>query len=366
MADLKKRFENFKQSRFWAISKKVLVGLSFAFNAVILLLLLVGLSSCGARPTFAADSSSDSSSVVPSPGGTLSLRYDMGNAGLNASVDLPQGTNAQIGGAAYLTYDPVSAKVGYRRTSYTSADKIPTPIWRSSDLGLLLWNVRSTSESPIGLGQMPYVSFAFVPYNEYYDTSLVTFTPTPEDNPAYGSSSSSKVYSWYLGFVPFTIGSVFGNSDVSPTAYYDGYPSPVSFSPSVMTISGENSAVSKALGLSYQFRFLQESTASVYLSGLYVDLVVTPSNESAIEDYFNLGYNNGRQDGYNTGYGEGVEFGKASAQPINTFSSLLSNAFDSISSILNLDLFGLSLGTWLFIPVTIGLVFVVLRIFNHG
>ena len=366
MADLKKRFENFKQSRFWAISKKVLIGLSFAFNAVILLLLLVGLSSCGARPTFAADSSSDDSSVFPSPGGTLSLRYDMGNAGLSSSVDLPVGTNQQIGGATYLTYDSTASKVGYRYTNYAATDKIPAPSWKASDLGLLIWNVRSTGTEPIGLSNMPYVSFAFIPYQEYYDISLVTLTPTPEDNPAYNFTTSSKVYHWYLGYVPFTIGSVFGTSEVSPSSYYSNYPTPVSFSPSVVTVSGGNSVITKVFGLSFQYRFLDYRVASVYLSALYVDLVVTPSNESAIEDYYNFGYNTGREDGYNTGYGEGVEFGKASAQPINTFSSLLANAFDSISSILNLDLFGLSLGTWLFIPVTIGLVFVVLRIFNHG
>lgn len=365
MADLKKRFEKIKQSRFWAIFKKVFVGLSFVFNAVILLLLLVGLSSCGVRPVFASDSSLADSSLEPSPGGTLNLRYDMGNAGLNASVSLPVGTNSQIGGATYLTYDSTTAKVGYRYTPYTSTDPIPSPTWQSSDLGLLIWNIRSVNSSAIGLNNMPYCSFVFVPYTEYYNVTLLSLKPTAFNNPAY-EGVDYPVYSWWLGSCQFSIGSTFGTSPVSPIKDYTGYPSAVSFTPSVVSVAGSDASDIRVSGVTQGIRFHDEATASVYLSALYVDLVVTPSAESAIEDYYNLGFNTGRNEGYTIGYSEGYESGVASGSPVTTFSSLLSNSFDSISSILNLDLFGLTLGTWLFIPVTVGLIFLVLRLFNHG
>lgn len=421
MADLKKRFEKFRQSRFWAISKKVLIGLSFAFNFVILFLLLVGLASCGARPSFAADipSAGTPSSDLPSVSNPLHLDDDLGDSRYQVVVadsgtyyrlphSVPGIDSFSFGyfdGSKFVASNrPINVGVGggtpstftvIDESSYavTVPDMPAVPTWL--DVGTTFYL------DFVSGGGVEWTSarskYSVLAYTIKF--GLVTWPAV--DGYASGcyliSSDSVEYY-------PFPVASIGGNFT---TARFDSglFAPPVGVSLTSKGASGWNGTlhltrlidyVSSSGWQRYGFNtaqtstiepfsdltpFLPTSTSLVSPFKLQVSLFLPSSLQlnnpvatyydwlgygADLDEVYNDGYGAGYESGYNVGYGDGVEEGIANAGPVTTFSSLLANAFDSISSILNLDLFGLSLGTWLFIPVTIGLVFVVLRIFNHG
>ena len=421
MADLKKRFEKFKQSRFWAISKKVLIGLSFAFNAVILLLLLVGLSSCGARPTFAADfpSAGAPSTDIPPVSNPLGLSDDLGEAWYQVVVadsgtyyrlpnSVPGFDSFSFGyfdGSKFVSSNrPINVGVGGGTPStFTAIDESPYKVTIPDMPGLPTWLDDGTTFylDFVKGGGVQWSStrskYSILAYSIKF--GLVTW-PAVDGFAAGCYLISSDSVEYY----PFPVASIGGN--FTAARFNSGlFAPPVGVSLTSKGASGWNGTlhltrmISREPSVGYQFygfntaqtstiepfsdltSYLPTSASLVSPFKLEVSLFLPSSlhlnNPVAtyydwqgygadLDEVYNDGYGSGYESGYNVGYGEGVEAGAASASPITTFSSLLSNAFDSISSILNLDLFGLSLGTWLFIPVTIGLVFVVLRIFNHG
>ena len=81
---------------------------------------------------------------------------------------------------------------------------------------------------------------------------------------------------------------------------------------------------------------------------------------------YELGYADGASDGYENGYDVGVEVGKAESTPINSFMGTFSGAFNAVAGILNLEIFGIPLSTFLFIPLAVMLILFVVGLFKAG
>lgn len=102
------------------------------------------------------------------------------------------------------------------------------------------------------------------------------------------------------------------------------------------------------------------SSVTYYFDAWYLqDLGVSSSWTNGNSEGYTEGYNDGELDGYTQGYDEGYDYG-VNNPPMT---SLFTTAFNSISSIFNIALFGgLTLGTVIVAPIAVSLLWFILGI----
>lgn len=395
---MKDFFTKLKASKFWGLFKKACVWCSFGLNLLFVVLLLIGFSKPSAKMVAAA--SSEPSVSLPAFNKHASIEKFWG------SYDYPSFAAPDVAlssGSAFTGYGLPYGRYSVDRYqfNFTSFDantvkevKFPSTYyhWMNGHLvpvaqseldyddvyftvtpSLYLWFHTSGPVKIISPYASATVSATYplkgfpgydVLYLDWTFTGSVLFffngsSSGVSENvltPPSSTSFSKPPIDWFPNTALYPDLAYWDKS--SPFGYVTSSTEPVKSPVCVLTQSGGTS-----------FQWTDWTAEQVYslslLSVPYGDFVFYyPDNVigNTVDGAFDDGYNSG----YEAGYGLGKEAGKAEASPITSFSGIISNAFDSLSSILNLDLFGLSLGTWLFIPVVVGLIFLVLRIFNHG
>lgn len=124
-------------------------------------------------------------------------------------------------------------------------------------------------------------------------------------------------------------------------------------------------------------------------NGNYEYINIVPTNKNVFDDYIKDAYNKGHAEGYQTGfddawetaYNTGKEFGlnqgydkgynagyangiaESDEGVANGVFGMLGNAFTSVSSILNIEVFeNITIGTFLLVPLTIAIIFTIVKL----
>ena len=403
---MKEFINKIKTSRFWGVFKKVCVWFSFGLNFLFLLLLIIGFVSPSVKMASAADNVFDYPSYRKTANANVSYCSYTGNSD-NSSITLANGADYPVLGLSYGSYplNRTDVVLSYSDSDFTYDNWRVERFQISSNYYVFQNGVLVPSTYPSS-SDIPYLSisnFLYVynftsggnKYLNFFVSSTLSFNYFVEGFPGYHTVGLDWYYRGSFSYF-VTVGSGFYVGEGSylldrrpsslsrppidkfPSWPFYGQPSYSGFEvgQSISSVSQSQTLVQTLVTSSRTNVYFPyspvEGKVFLYVNCLCVptgQFVFTPPDNVLVggwDGLFDNGYTSGYQDGDKAGYDRGLSQGISSASPITSFSGIISNAFTSISSILNMDLFGLSLGTWLFIPVVVGLIFLVLRIFNHG
>lgn len=407
-------FKKENRPRLFAFLKKLGIGLSIAFNFVFLLLLILGL----ATPTVKMASAADDGQTdfdMPEYVQSLSVDYDY-QYYYYGGFNYQQGTvTYPTSGDRYQGYMINGGLLPCNKYVFPFPTSVTSGTWETYTLGTVYFSLLDGVFQPATVQPtdryVPYIqliNYAYVyyytnggnPYCQVYFSSNLNASYV-KNVPGYGDVLLDWTFDGtlcYAGMVQgaFVAGlgnfasNFVANNDIDGTFSFgpeEGLPSlglldqtsylslskPLHMASDLDRFSPVSKLVTPQMNYPYWSVSVPDDLTIYCCSvpcGTFNFSYPSSLTESLVHDYYSDGYNSGYSNGYvngdTDGYNRGYETGVASSSPITSFSGLISNGFNAVASVLNLNIFGLTLGTWILIPVVIMLILRVISLFNNG
>lgn len=380
---LREKYKNLVHSKGFRIASYISFGLNFLVALIVILALALGGSGSKINASTPAKGLDPTSPVWTTLKGTFG---GVSGASPSYSNTYPLGVPDSTHGSIYFAYFSQTSEgnyvvndvrvnddgTGYEKYKSLPADINLNVIQSPSPFAIaILVNAHASSSagpSQYDIAIIPFSlnggNFGTFSIGEFYanvdGAQMATFKNQTMNRFSYGgliSGTNVELNNPTQGYFPiprdFDIG-VFGHPLGCDALPFDQ----VGFSFGTDTTTNKYVAV-------YGFRiFPTTSISDNVLKSLSVSFDF--SLQYVSQASYELGYADGASDGYENGYNVGVEVGKAESTPINSFMGTFTGAFNAVAGILKLELFGIPLSTFLFIPLAVMLILFVVGLFKAG